>query len=223
MTKTQNICLICTLHQPSIEVISETDYCYVLSRGGHMAYWGSTLKLSESMSMFGIDSSEGKVPIDILVVLSANGMNDRRIKSMSDRVNEDIKRSIESESNQLADKMLDKRRKKFCFSDIGILLSRELTEVYRYKYKIYLLYLFLLILICLYLGYLHGFDIGKSVDCFSLISNTTCDKYMDSMNNVQNQFSFLAFITYFISFLQLFILRIKLKNINNIIHGCRNS
>ena len=111
--KTQNICLICTLHQTSSEVLSMIDYLYVLAKGGHNVFWGPTHQLRQYLKDYGIMCSDvNRVPIETLVRLSAEGLPDIRIVKMKYKTEQVVNNWIESSDNNLIDQHINNMNKK---------------------------------------------------------------------------------------------------------------
>ena len=138
LCKTQNICLICTLHQSSSEVMSMTDYTYVLAKGGHNVFWGPTIELKGFLELYEIITlNTNRVPIETFVRLSAEGLRDIRLVNMEKNIRQIVNTRIKSNENYLFNKTLNNITKKFCYKDVIILIQKEITEVIKYRYKYY--------------------------------------------------------------------------------------
>ena len=204
LCKTQNICLICSLHQTSSEVISMTDFLYVLSKGGHNLFSGPTLELKKYLFNYGIITSNSKrLQIDSLVRISAEGIRDKRVVEMNENTNHRIKDLFENNGNNLIFETFDKTKKEFCFKDIIILLTKELTEIYEYKYRFYSLDIILLITISSLLANTFGPNIGKYEDCLGFLQHLTCEERQLNVQIVDRNSYFLAFNFWIISFIKI--------------------
>ena len=167
--KTQNISVICTIHQSSSEVLSMIDYLYVLAKGGHNVFWGPTIALKQYLEVYGIMSSNSsRVPIETFIRLSAEGLPDKRIVNMKDNIKQLINNWIELPENNLRNQHFNNMNKKFSNKDVIILFQREMTEIFRYRYKFYLMDLFISIIISVLSANTFGTDIGKYDDCFRI-------------------------------------------------------
>ena len=169
LCKTQNICLICTLHQSSSDVLSVTDFLYVLAKGGHNVFWGKTQHLKEFLDISGIITSDAnRVPIETLVSLSAEGLGDSKLVTLKTNTNRVVMNRMDSSDCDFVYNTSDHTIKKFCCKDVIYLIQKEMTEVLEFRYKFHLLDAILMITTSLLLANLFGTDIGKFDDCFGL-------------------------------------------------------
>ena len=102
LCKTQNICLICTLHQSSSEVLAMTDFTYVLAKGGHNVFWGPTIELKGFLELYEIILlNTNRVPIETFVRLSAEGLRDIRLVNMEKNIRQVVNTRMKSNENNL--------------------------------------------------------------------------------------------------------------------------
>ena len=135
ISKVQNICIICTLHQPTNEVLLMTDYLYVLTKGGHNCYSGPTLQLSEFLGEFKCDFSDFMIPIDGLLKITTDLNGNEIISGMKAKINEEMK-GIIGMSNELINSSIDNNiNTNISLKDIIILLRRELDIFLQFEYR----------------------------------------------------------------------------------------
>ena len=177
LCQTQNICLMCTIHQSSSDVLSMLDYIYVLAKGGHNVFWGPTIESKELLEVYGIITSDvNRVPIETLVRLSAEGLRDIRLVNLEKNSKQRINDLIELNKNNLVNQHINKAREKFYYKDVIILIQYEMVKVFRYSYKFYSMDAILMITTSLLLVNTFGTDIGKYDDCFGLMQNISCEE-----------------------------------------------
>ena len=204
LCRTQNICLICTIHQSSLDVLSLFDYLYVLAKGGHNVFWGPTQHLNKDLITYGIISCDiMRLQIDTLVRISAEGIRDIRLVELKEVTNQRIIDCFKNNENNLIFETYDKATKKFCYKDVIILCDKHVTEIYQYKYKFYSFDIILLITISSLLVNTFGTDIGKYDDCFGLEQHLTCEQRQININMVDRNSYFLAYNFWIISFIKI--------------------
>ena len=203
LCKTQNICLICTLHQSSSDVLSVTDFLYVLAKGGHNVFWGPTQRLKEFLKISGIIiSNTNPFPIETLVSISAEGLQDSRLVTMKTNTNRIVMNRMNSNDYNYVYNTSDNTTKKFCYKDVFYLIQKELTEVLEFKYKFHLLDAILMITTSLLLANLFGTDIGKFDDCFGIDQNITCKQRQLSINMVEHNANYISILLLIVSFIR---------------------
>ena len=203
LCKTQNICLICTLHQSSSELLSMTDYTYVLAKGGHNVFWGPTIELKGFLNVYGILTSDAnRVPIETLVRLSAEGLRDIRLVNMNSFNTQVISNRINLIKNLLVHQNFPNKNKKFCYKDVFIQIQREYTDIYRYRYKFYLTDIFITIMTTILLANTFGTDIGQYDDCLGLEANIGCQQRKQNMNNVERNANYMGIMLWIMSLMR---------------------
>ena len=200
--KTQNICVICTIHQSNSEVTSIIDFLFILTKGGHNVFWGPTIELKQYLEVYGILTSDANlVPIETFVRLSAEGLRDIRLVNMKDNTRQVIINYIESSENNLFNQNIYNINKKFCYKDVIILFQREVTEVFRYKYKFYLMDAIISITTSVLITNTFGTDMGKYDDCFGLELNISCEERLNA-NNIERNANYMAFMLWVTSMIR---------------------
>ena len=224
LCKTQNICLICTLHQTSSEVLSMINFIYVLAKGGHNVFWGPTIELRQYLEDYGIMSSDAnRVPIETLISLSTEGLRDTRLVNMCENTKQVVNDWIELSENNLIIETIDKITKKFCYKDIVILSQREVTEVLQYKYKFYIMDAILCVT-SLLLSNVFGTDIGEYDDCFSFEGDIGCQQKELAMNMVEHNTNYMGNILWIISLIRILLtIQDRLIKTRYFYHHHRNS
>ena len=224
--KTENICMICTLHQTSNDVLSMIDYFYVLDRGGHNVFWGSNDDLkSVFLNIFGISCDTNQRAIETLVSLSAEVEDETKFESIRVTIEREVNNQIElNDENLNFNYNIDDKLKKFNFKDIVILIQSEIIEIIEYKYKNYSLEIFLILTTLLLLANTYGTDIGKYDDCIGLNQNISCEAMHHNMIMVDRNTKYLGMLVWLMSFIisTLAIIN-KLSRTNCFYHHRRNS
>ena len=193
LCKTQNICLICTLHQSSSEVLSMTDYTYVLAKGGHNVFWGPTIELKGFLELYEIITFDtNRVPIETLVRLSAEGLRDIRLVNIKKNITQLLNTRIKLNENNLVYETFYNITKNFYYKDVIILIHKEMTEFFKYRYKYYSLDAILTITISLLLANTYGTDIGQYDDCLGLAQHIECQKRQLSINMVERNVNYIG-------------------------------
>ena len=135
LVKRQNVCLICTLHQPTYDVLSRTDCLYVLTKSGHNLFWGQTSHLQQLMSEHGFDCSDTMTSMEKLLRLSIIEDEDYRLNAMRIRVKEDVQFSIASYNDLDNQTIKIKTHKRIILKDIFTLFQRELKNFICLNYR----------------------------------------------------------------------------------------
>lgn len=201
--KTENICMICTLHQTSNDVLSMIDFFYVLDKGGHNLFWGSYDDLIAIVSnIFGISCDTNQTAIESLVSLSAQVNDETKFESIRETIEREVNNRIElNDDNLNLNYNNDDKLKKFNFKDIFILIQSEIIEVKEYKYKNYLLEIILIITTLLLLANTYGTDIGKYDDCIGLNQNISCEDIQNNMTMVNRNTNYMGMLVWLMSFI----------------------
>ncbi len=87
------------------------------------------------MIEFGIECNEYLIPIDSLISVLVDEIEDMTLEAMKDHVSSIVTNVIEVKRNNLDIYSIDKLTKIFNIRDVLILLRRELSEVIENKYK----------------------------------------------------------------------------------------
>ena len=203
----QNICIICTLHQTSSDVLSMIDYLYVLTKGGHNVFCGPTQELYEFLDEFSVIdnnfSDSNQIPIETLVRLSTKGIQYKRLVVIKEITSQVVKDSIKYVENNLINTTIIKTTKKFCYKDLIHLIENELIEILQYKYTFYLMHAFILLISSVLISNAFGPDIGKYDDCFGFHQNITCEQRQLNINMVDRNANFLSMAFWLSSFIQM--------------------
>ena len=204
LCRKQNICLICTLHQSSSDVLSMTDFLYVLAKGGLNVFWGPTIDLRDYLKVYGIITFDAnRVPIETLVRLSAEGLPDIRLLNLGKDTKQNVNEFIELSEYNLINHYIHKTSKKFNYKDVIILIQFEMTKVFRYKYKFYSLDAILTITTSLLLANTFGTDIGKYDDCFGLMQNMSCEERQRNIDMVDRNANYMGLMLWIISLVRI--------------------
>ena len=225
LCKTQNICLICTLHQSSSEVLSMTDYTYVLAKGGQNVFWGPTIELKGFLELYEIITlNTNRVPIETFVRLSAEGLRDIRLVNMEKNIKQMVNTGIKSNENNLVNKTLQNITKKFCYKDIRILIQKEMIEFFKYRYKFYSLDAILTITTSLLLANTFGTDFGQYDDCSLLDQDMDCQQRQLSINMVERNVNYMCITLWIISSIRVTLtIHDKLTKTKYLYHNRQNS
>ena len=227
LCKTQNICLICTLHQSSSDVLSVTDFLYVLAKGGHNVFWGPTQRLKEFLKISGIIiSNTNPFPIETLVSISAEGLRDSRLVTMKTNTNRVVMNRMNSSDCDFVFYTSDNTTKIFCYKDVFYLIQKEVTEVLEFRYKFHLLDAILMITTSLLLANLFGTDIGKFNDCVGFDKNQdiSCKQRQLSINIVEQNTNYVSVLLLIISMMRVVLtIHDKLIKTTYFYHNRQNS
>ena len=201
------------------------DYLYVLCKGGQNVFWGPTQTLSDFMSEFDIHcNNKNHVPIEMLVRLSAVGLHDQRLIQMKNTIEERINHLIESNEINLISQSKSNKTKKFYIKDIWILLRREVTELFEYRYVWFILNVIIVIIVSAIVSTFYDSDIGIYDDCTEISPNKTCQQQLKRFTMVDMNLAFLRSLLFFLSFTQsMTIASNKLIKLNIFLHQRQHS
>src|SRR5882724_13234187 len=76
---------IVSIHQPNNDLFHMFDNIYVLAKGGVCVYTGEPLNLRQHLIECNINCNENRVPIEVLIKLSFEGIYNQSIKQLSDK------------------------------------------------------------------------------------------------------------------------------------------
>ena len=131
VAKAHNLSIITSIHQPNLEILMLFDILYVLAKGGTTVYSGRPEHLRRHMSDCDISIRENQIPIEVLMVLGANGSDDQKNIEMSDKTSEDLRRFDKRLLNEtkLYSNGIPLKSKAFSWPQVWYLLMRDRKSV----------------------------------------------------------------------------------------------
>ncbi|CAG2106150.1 unnamed protein product [Medioppia subpectinata] len=94
LSQRHNLSIITSIHQPNLEIIMLYDMLYILAKGGLTVYSGRPQSLRTFLTNCHIVLQENQIPIEVLMKICANGVNDRTVTELSNKTNEDMSEYI---------------------------------------------------------------------------------------------------------------------------------
>ena len=85
MTNNYKTLVIASIHQPNNDILMNFDSIHVLSNGGLAVYCGPPKAVNNYLLTSNITCNEYEVPIEVLLKIATNQLNDRRVKELSDQ------------------------------------------------------------------------------------------------------------------------------------------
>jgi hypothetical protein len=181
------------------------DQLYVLARGGHVVFSGRPQHLTTHLRECNIICNRNQVPIEHLITISAKGIEDERVVRLRDKTSNELKEWIKSRINETKEKQIVCKNKGFSIKDIKLLVFRELTELYEYKWRVKALNLTLIVITSCIAIIITSEDIGKYNDCTKLndSTNSSCTERMDRQYMVGQNIGLASYAIFAFTFLQM--------------------
>ncbi|CAG2176486.1 unnamed protein product, partial [Oppiella nova] len=171
LAQKHDISIIASIHQPNTDVLHLCDRLYVLSKGGHCVYWGPPDKLPQHLNSCGITCDEDQVPIETLITIASKGMSDPVVHELRAKTTSRAKQEVQEVFSQTDVALIQHKKKWFSFQDIYLLLCRQSTEVYSYRWRQISAKTVLFIGISLAFSLSVNSSVGRYDDCVSLTTS----------------------------------------------------
>ena len=197
MCQNKKTLVLASIHQPNNQLFLKFDSIYVLSREGFCIYSGKPRHLKSTLNECNIDCSQLQVPIEVLLKISSDGINDERVshlRQLSQTKYEEIKDKCETQM-KLSINGIKQKPKTFRFGDFWNLLLRSMSFTYVSQLRSLLIKLFFFIGFAVCLSQSYNQRIGKIEGCFSLATI-----YEKSCKELSEQIELLEENQYFIYF-----------------------
>ena len=120
---------------------------------------------------------------------------------MRNTTNENIKRLIDTNKDHLYCRSVTKMTKDFYVEDVKLLLRREMTELFEYKYLWHLVNVLVVIIVTYIVSIFFDSGIGIYDDCYGLSHNNTCQQ-LNRFTMVDMNLSYLSIFLLIITFIQ---------------------
>ena len=187
--------MIASIHQPNNDILMNFDSIHVLSNRGLAVYCGPPKAVNNYLLTSNITCSEYEVPIEVLLKIATNRLNDQRVKELSDRnYCDNYSKIYEIIDNSEFDKNSFKTNSKwFRFEDTFNLFVRAIHNNYLSKPGIVLIQLLLFASMYYLLYKCFNANIGQMDGCFDLKTylDMSCIDVEQNKNLIQQNLYFL--------------------------------
>jgi hypothetical protein len=158
------------------------DNLYVLAKGGVCVYFGAPQDLSTHLTQCQIRCNENQVPIETLVRIASKGTADMSVIEMRNKTYSQIFNTIQCKINETKQIVIQTKSKSFYLKDIYLLIMRNITEFYSYKWRQSLLCFTAIVGIIVVMSLQFNANIGKYTDCMAMnvTLNESCIEHIDS-------------------------------------------
>ncbi len=176
------------------------DKIYVLAKGGVCVYSGLPQDLKTHLSECDIICNEFQVPIEVLLKVSSQGINDKNVKQLclkTSQSEQQLKSFTNKNETLLHSKGIKIKTKRFNLFDFWYLFCRSMTYTYICQWKSLTSHLLFCTIFCLCLTKSYNPDIGKVDGCFeqNIDLNITCKEREDQKSILEQNlyFNFIGF------------------------------
>ncbi|XP_054164189.1 uncharacterized protein LOC128961900 [Oppia nitens] len=214
LAKTNNICIIATIHQPNTDILDMCDQLYLLAKGGHCMYWGPYRDLWQHMANCQISTDIGatdpsrELTLASVITLGSLGLSDPRVLRLCSRTEQQLARERLRDVEQLVEplnlsKHTSSRGKWFSLKDCLILSCRLVSEIYSVKWRQLAIHTAIILFAALIFQLAYPTDVGSGSDCFQFSApdldssrrrGLSC--FDQLVNNDQNYYNFLFINAY---------------------------
>lgn len=210
VSRSHDISIVASIHQPNSDILSMFDHLYVLSIGGKCIFSGPSAKLRRHLLQCGIECTQDQIPIEEILTAATNEVNSEEVNSLVNKTLRDRRKLFENcikEAN-LAPEGIPLEIRKFNFTDFWILLSRTSRNLSRTQLKPLITQFVSYMMIILILTNMYNKDIGTPDGCFIVENNanTNCTKSAQTLHEeslLEQNILFMFFSFIMLTFLQL--------------------
>jgi hypothetical protein len=183
------------------------DNLYVLAKGGVCVFSGCPQGLNTHLSECDITCNEFQVPIEVLLKISSKGLNEQKVRGLSERANffmQPFIRRLTSET-KLSSNGITPKIKKFKFKDLWYLLMRNIVHSYIVNWKLQLLQPIVSIFYSLLLVAFFGTNVGETDGCFSSNSsaNISCFQTLKEESILEQNSALQLYVVILYMFIQI--------------------
>jgi hypothetical protein len=183
------------------------DMLYVLAKGGVCVYSGTPKYLTTYLRECDIICSEFQVPIEILLKIASNGIEDKKVMQLMDKTSEDKQKIINKCKNEAKffSNGIPFESKNFKLIDFWYLLSRSMTYTYISQWKSLITQMLFYIFYPLMIANMYNSNIGEPDGCFDFLdnANSSCLKEIEDNSLLDQNQKFVFTTSIFFMFIQL--------------------
>ncbi|XP_054152528.1 ATP-binding cassette sub-family G member 1-like [Oppia nitens] len=196
LSKTHNIAIIVSIHQPNNDLFKMFDNIYVLAKGGHTIYDGSPQQMKHYLTDCGIDLNENEVPIEVMLKISSEGINSSNAIKLLEKVkqiNENKNLDFFNHMKQLPNGCIQSTHKSFNFSDFWYIFERSLKLTFCRQSTKLLKQLLLFALINIFYGSVFNERISEVTGCLNDDTNQTCIEWQSDKSILTQSLNYIEF------------------------------
>ena len=146
LSRSHNITVITSIHQPNQDLFHMFDTVYVLAKGGVCVYSGLPQNLRQHLNECQIECNENQIPIEVLLKVCSEEKNSENKTKLITKSNESKKQlfdnCVQQKMRSINENQIDFKR--FSFKDFYYLLKRTIVYTYIANWKLFLLQFILL-------------------------------------------------------------------------------
>ncbi|XP_054152568.1 uncharacterized protein LOC128951345 [Oppia nitens] len=140
LSKTHNIAIIVSIHQPNNDLLKMFDNIYVLAKGGHTIYDGSPQQMKHYLTDCGINFNKNEVPIEVMLKISSQGIQSLNVMKLTEKILNN--RNINQSNLKQIENGLQTKPKPFQLADLLYITQRSLKIsfiAHRYQLSVQLI------------------------------------------------------------------------------------
>jgi len=202
-----NMAILTSIHQPNSDILMMFDQLYVLSKGGLCVYSGPPQTLKSHLNQCEIICREYQFPIEVLLNISTNGINDQQVIQLAEKTSKDNQNVLVKclKETKLSPEGIRVKSKNFKLIDLWYLLMRTMTKTYISQWKTSVTQILFYVLFPLIITRVFNSDIGIPDGCYNFLlnPNTSCHRQLEDDSILDQNIKFHFFTSVFMIFIHL--------------------